>query len=254
MKQKWKLFKLINKDKRLNDAARRVAFSLLDRENNRTGKLFPSHKRIAIDSSLSLSSVKRGIKTLIDYQYLYRLKVGYTGRATEYKINYNVEPITQPLDKPVDNSVDKSQNLLITSQYDLERGSHLTKEGVRSDPNRGSGLSHQLTDIELTNIELTVEEEKKKNNIINMDKKNEAKNILNKLVKSFNPNYRRVIDGTKLKYLDPESIRRRYVDKTGNYDESFKWKESYLNPKTSKEAWDYAVYIGIVKEFKNNGR
>jgi hypothetical protein len=250
MKQKWKLFKLINKDKRLNDAARRVAFSLLDRENNRTGRLFPSHKRIAIDSSLSLSSVKRGIKTLIDYKYLTRLKIGYTGRATEYKINYNVELITQS----VDNSVDKLQNMLITSEYDLERGSHLTQEGVRSDPKRVSGLSHQLTNIELTNIQLTVEDEKKKNNIINMDKKNEAKNILNKLVKSFNPNYRRVVDGTKLKYLDPESIRRRYVDKTGNYNESFKWKESYLNPKTSKEAWDYAVYIGIVKEFKNNGR
>ena len=81
-------------------------------------------------------------------------------------------------------------------------------------------------------------------------KKNEVKNILNNLTKNFKIEYRNVADGNKRKYLDPESIRQRYVKKTGNYAESMKWKELYLNPKTSKAAWDYAVHLGIVKEFK----
>ena len=82
------------------------------------------------------------------------------------------------------------------------------------------------------------------------NKKQEVKNILANLTKGFKIEYQDVVDGNKKKYLDPASIRQRYVKKTGNYDESFRWKEKYLNPKTSEEAWNYAVYLGIVKEYK----
>ena len=260
MKQKWKLYKIINKDKRLNDAARRVAFSLLDRENNKTKKLFPSHQRIAMDSSLSLRSVKRGIKNLIDFNYLSRIKVGFTGRATEYSINYDL--------------------LLMERVPELSKeGATFVQRGGQICPKRVPHLAHQLTNTKLTykltNNKLTVED--KKDILIDtnkMEKKRkeidytidhsikvndtykkpnkEVRDILSRFVKGMNPNYRRVVDGSKLKYLDPESIRRRYVDKTNDYDKSYEWLQKYMNPKTSKEAWDYAVYIGIVKEFKNN--
>jgi len=222
MIKKWKLLKIVNQSNQLNDAARRVMFFLLDRENNKTGKLFPSHARLAEDTGLSRSSIKRGISSLIENGFLTRLKIGYVGRATEYKINYDVKGFT------------------------------FEPKGVQICTKRGSELSHQLTNKltnELTNIEgsnMTTnrEEEKKK-----------VANILKNLTKGFNPNYKAVVEGNKRKYLDPESIRQRYVQKTGDYKASFEWKAKYLNPKTSEEAWNIAVYLGIVKDYKkNNGR
>ena len=106
-------------------------------------------------------------------------------------------------------------------------------------------MSDQLTN-ELTNKLTKID----KTDLSSSMKKNEVNNILKNIAKITNPNYRAVVDGAKKKYLDPEAIRQRYVQKTGNYQESFKWKELYLNPKTSKAAWDYAVHLGIVKEFK----
>lgn len=222
MIKKWKLLKIVNQNNHLNDSARRVMFFLLDRENNKTGKLFPSHDRLAKDTGLSKSSIKRGISNLIENGFLTRLRVGYVGRATEYKINYDVKGFTfEP------------------------KGDHICTE-------RGSELSHQLTyklTNELTNIEGS------NMTTIKQDKKKEVENILKNITKGFNPNYRAVAEGNKRKYLDPESIRERYVKKTGDYKASFEWKEKYLNPKTSEEAWNIAVYLGIVKEYKkNNGR
>ena len=82
-------------------------------------------------------------------------------------------------------------------------------------------------------------------------KKNEVNNILKNIAKITNPNYRAVVDGAKKKYLDPEAIRQRYVQKTGNHQESFKWKELYLNPEDKQKLHaDYAVHLGIVKEYK----
>ncbi|MGI9572428.1 MAG: helix-turn-helix domain-containing protein [Candidatus Actinomarinaceae bacterium] len=222
MIKKWKLLKRVNSTKQLNDASRRVMFFLLDRENNKTGKLFPSHARIADDSGLSLRSVSRGINDLIKNNFLIKLKKGYTGKATEYKINYDLAHAT--FDQSTRHNCPK---------YTPQLAVQLTNE-----------LTNELTNKEHTpNMSTNKEEEKKK-----------VHNILKSITKQFNPNYRAVADGNKRKYLDPESIRQRYVKKTGNYDESFKWKELYLNPKTSKEAWEYAVYLGIVKEFKKNGR
>ena len=107
-------------------------------------------------------------------------------------------------------------------------------------------MAHQLTN-ELTN-QLTNKEHTPIMSTSN--KKDEVKKILANLTKGFKIEYQDVVDGNKKKYLDPESIRQRYVKKTGNYDESFRWKEKYLNPKTSEEAWNHAVYLGIVKEYK----
>src|SRR5210317_1989869 len=216
MIKKWKLLKIVNQSKQLNDAARRVMFFLLDRANNKTGKLFPSHARLADDTGLHPRSVTRGINDLIKHGFLKKLKRGYTGRATEYEIIY---------DLTVDRFVQSSRQIC---------------------PKQWTDLSDQLTN-ELTN-ELTNKEHKPDMSTTN--KKDEVKNILHNLTKNFKIEYRNVTDGNKKKYLDPESIRQRMVQKTGDYKASFKWKEMYLNPKTSEEAWKYAVHLGIVKEFK----
>jgi len=223
MIKKWKLLKIVNQNQSLNDSARRVMFFLLDRENNKTGKLFPSHARISDDSGLSLRSVSRGINDLIKHEYLIKLKKGYTGKATEYKINYDLAHAT----------FDRSTRH-ICPKYTPHLTHQLTNE-----------LSNKLTNKEHTpNMSSSNEQEKKK-----------VANILKNLTKGFNPNYKAVAEGNKRKYLDPESIRQRYVQKTGDYKASFEWKEKYLNPKTSEEAWNIAVYLGIVKDFKkNNGR
>ena len=221
MIEKWKLLKKVNADQKLNDAARRVMFFLLDRENNKTKKLFPSHARLSDDTGLSRSSIKRGVANLINNGYLTRLKKGYVGRATEYKINYHVSH--------------------------SEKGIIIEPKGVHNWTQRGSELSHQLTN-ELTN-KLTKVEGSNMTTIKEEEKKKVA-NILKNLTKGFNINYRNVSDGNKRKYLDPESIRQRYVQKTGDYKASIEWKAKYLNPKTSEEAWNIAVYLGIVKDYK----
>ncbi len=215
MIQKWKLLKLVNSRKELNDAARRVMFFLLDRENNKTRKLYPSHARLAEDTGLHSRSVTRGINCLIKYGFLRKVRRGATGRATEYEINYNIT---------VDTFVQSSRQICPKQWTDLS--DQLTNE-----------LTNKLTKIDKTDLSSGM-------------KKNEVNNIIKNIAKITNPNYRAVVDGAKKKYLDPEAIRQRYVQKTGNYQESFKWKELYLNPKTSKAAWDYAVHLGIVKEFK----
>jgi len=217
MIKKWKLLKIVNQSKQLNDAARRVMFFLLDRENNKTGKLYPSHARLADDTGLHTRSVTRGINDLIEHGFLIKVRRGATGRATEYRINY---------DTTVDRFVQTSRQICPKQATDLS--DQLTNE-----------LTYKLTKVGVTDMSSG-----------NKNKKDEVKNILSNLTKSFKIEYQDVVDGNKRKYLDPESIRQRYVKKTGDYDESFRWKEKYLNPKTSEEAWNYAVYLGIVKEYK----
>tara|TARA_R110000803_G_scaffold972_3_gene3290 strand:- start:1817 stop:2077 length:261 start_codon:yes stop_codon:yes gene_type:complete len=63
-------------------------FYLLDRANNKTGKLFPSQQRLADDANISVVSAKRGVKKLIELGYLVRNTKGYPGRANDYSIQY----------------------------------------------------------------------------------------------------------------------------------------------------------------------
>ena len=66
---KWNLVKIAVADKNLNTAAKRVIVFLLDRENSKTGALFPSHLRISNDSNLHERSVRRGLLIMVIWKY-----------------------------------------------------------------------------------------------------------------------------------------------------------------------------------------
>ena len=57
-------------DKHLNAAALKVMYFLLNRENSKTKALFPSHLRLSEDTKLSERQVRRGIKSLINENYI----------------------------------------------------------------------------------------------------------------------------------------------------------------------------------------
>ena len=208
MKNKWKLLKKIHKDQRIDSAARCVYFFLLDRENNITKKLFPSHARLADDTGLHIRSVQRSIKLLIDYDYISKIKKGYPGRASEYKINYDISP----------------DNLVVN-----------TRQAGRFYPTH---KTHQLTN-ELTNK-------------LTMDDK--VKNILGSITKNMNPNYRAVVDGNKKPYNHPDSIEARMMRKTDDYNKTKAWRKLYDNPSTKNKAIAIAKHLGIIREYKKNGR
>jgi len=112
---KWKLLKFVNADCRLNDTSRRVMFYLLDRANNKTGKLFPSQQRFAVDANISLISDRRVIKKLIDCGYLVRNVKGYPGRSNDYSIDYrSVEFLTEiSTDRNIDQNRSEHRSALI---------------------------------------------------------------------------------------------------------------------------------------------
>ena len=209
MIHKWKLLKLVNAERELNDAARRVMFYLLDRENNKTRALFPSHQRLAEDTNLSLRSVSRGITSLVKCGYLRIKKKGYPGRATDYEIIYREQHTTD----------------LSTTHDTIDR-------------NSTTDMADQLTNI-IKHNEPTVEEQ--------MNKKVDVNKILSNFTKNLNINYRAVREEKKLAYNSPEAIRRRYMKKTESMEKTQDWYSRYLNPDTSREAWQEAVYLGIVK-------
>jgi len=86
--KRWHLLKEVMSDKHLNAASLRVMFFLLNRENSKTKALFPSHLRLSEDTKLSERQVRRGIKSLINENYIVILRKGSPGRATSYQINY----------------------------------------------------------------------------------------------------------------------------------------------------------------------
>ena len=87
---KWKLVKYANADTKLNSSARRIIVFLLDRENSRTRKLFPSQKTLANDSNLSVLQVIRALNSLIDNGYLKIILKGSPGRSTSYKVIHKI--------------------------------------------------------------------------------------------------------------------------------------------------------------------
>lgn len=63
-------------DKRLNDAARRIGWFLLNRVNQDTGTCWPSYECLAEDSGLSRATVARAINMLIKCSYFEYRKGG----------------------------------------------------------------------------------------------------------------------------------------------------------------------------------
>lgn len=64
------------RDKRLNDAARRIGWFLLNRVNQDTGTCWPSYERLSEDSGLGRTTVARAIKVLIECSYFSYRKGG----------------------------------------------------------------------------------------------------------------------------------------------------------------------------------
>ena len=71
--------------------------------------------------------------------------------------------------------------------------------------------------------------------------------------KNLNINYRAVSQDKKLAYNSPEAMRRRYMKKTESMEKTQDWYSRYLNPETSKQAWEEAVFLGIVKSYAKKG-
>ncbi len=73
---RWLLVGEMARDKRLNDAARRVGWFLLNRVNKDTGTCWPSYECLAEDSGLSRATVARAINMLIKCSYFTYRKGG----------------------------------------------------------------------------------------------------------------------------------------------------------------------------------
>ena len=80
---KWAFIGLINKDSDLKPVDKVVAWFLLNHYNLKTGRCFPSHKRLAEESNYSLRQVKYATKRLCA-KYFYLKRRGHTGSANEY--------------------------------------------------------------------------------------------------------------------------------------------------------------------------
>lgn len=66
---RWLLAGQMARDKRLNDAARRIGWFLLNHVNQQTGTCWPGYERLAEDSGLSRATVARVINMLIKCSY-----------------------------------------------------------------------------------------------------------------------------------------------------------------------------------------
>ena len=97
---KWAFIGLINKDRDLKPVDKVVAWFLLNHYNLKTGRCFPSHKRLAEESNYSLRQVKYATKRLCA-KYFYLKRRGHTGSANEY----------MPLFELIDQEKQNVQNL-----------------------------------------------------------------------------------------------------------------------------------------------
>ena len=204
---KWKLLKIVNADCRLNDTSRRVMFYLLDRANNKTGKLFPSQQRLADDASISVVSAKRGIKKLIELGYLVRNTKGYPGRANDYSIQYV--------------SVQSS-----TSISSVDNKYQLRQEQV-------SAQIPQLTNNQLNELtnELTVEEE---NKVVDIN------DMIKNLAKQKSMAYREVVDNNRGYKKNMDMKYRKLMSKKLSNDRYGQWEQLLSNDETRENAIDFA--------------
>jgi hypothetical protein len=160
--EKWHLVKRVNADIHVNSSARRLIVFLLDRENSKTKALFPSQERLSEDTNLSVRQVIRGLKSLIENEYLEILKRGCPGRATSYRIIHMTKKV---------------------KTHDIKGKNILTE------------LSHQSSYNPLINP---------------------VKNLINKVVKNSNANYKAAKRGLKQPYNSNEMIAQRLLQKTND--------------------------------------
>ena len=156
---KWNLLGLVMSNQKLQNSTRCVMYALLNRENSKTKALFPSHKRIALDINMSVRSVRRGINELIEHEFIYKIKKGCPGKATDYKINY--EKLTklsvtqansvqkrgsQAADQSINKSINESMVKKLVSQVAINTNAKvkLYKSGKRKAYNDPENVAHRI--------------------------------------------------------------------------------------------------------------
>ena len=184
-------------------------FYLLDRANNKTGKLFPSQQRLADDANISVVSAKRGIKKLIQLGYLVRNTKGYPGRANDYSIQYV--------------SVQSS-----TSISSVDNKYQLRQEQV-------SAQIPQLTNNQLNELtnELTVEE----NKVVDIN------DMIKSLAKQKSIAYREVVDSNRGYRKNMDMKYRRLMSKKLSNDRYGEWEQLLSNDETHDNAINFAKSI-----------
>tara|TARA_R110000822_G_scaffold29183_1_gene86196 strand:+ start:3031 stop:3600 length:570 start_codon:yes stop_codon:yes gene_type:complete len=182
-------------------------FYLLDRANNKTGKLFPSQQRLADDANISVVSAKRGVKKLIELGYLVRNTKGYPGRANDYSIQYV--------------SVQSS-----TSISSVDNKYQLSQEQV-------SAQIPQLTNNQLNELtnELTVEEE---NKVVDIN------DMIKNLAKQKSMAYREVVDNNRGYKKNMDMKYRKLMSKKLSNDRYGQWEQLLSNDETRENAIDFA--------------
>ena len=128
--KRWHLLKEVMADKHLNAAALKVMFFLLNRENSKTKALFPSHLRLSEDTNLSERQVRRGIKSLLNENYIVILRKGSPGRATSYKINYQ----------------QRTRLVLTQDNIGQKRGSKASDQSTKQSTNESSKVNKEDVD------------------------------------------------------------------------------------------------------------
>ena len=128
--KRWHLLKEVMSDKHLNAASLRVMFFLLNRENSKTKALFPSHLRLSEDTKLSERQVRRGIKSLINENYIVILRKGSPGRATSYQINYQ----------------QRTRMVVTEDNIGHKRGSNASVQSTKQSTNKSSKINKEDVD------------------------------------------------------------------------------------------------------------
>jgi len=128
--KRWHLLKDVMSDKHLNAAALKVMYFLLNRENSKTKALFSSHLRLSEDTKLSERQVRRGIKSLINENYIVILRKGSPGRATSYEINYQ----------------QRTRLVLTQDNIGHKRGSKASDQSTKQSTNKSSKVNKEDVD------------------------------------------------------------------------------------------------------------
>jgi DNA-binding transcriptional regulator YhcF (GntR family) len=156
---KWNLLGLAMFNQKLQPSTRCVMYALLNRENSKTKALFPSHKRLALDINMSVRSVRRGVNELIEHKFIYKIKKGSPGIATDYKINYEkltklsvtqANSVQKRGSKVADQSINKSINKSRVKKFvnniaiNTNANVKLYKNGQKKSYNDPENVAHRI--------------------------------------------------------------------------------------------------------------